>query len=183
MTQSDGLMQTAQPKAQALQSSIAGRSLLRQHSKGDHAKRTPASSPSSATSSTLVDRPKDLFAPYDGACNTKPIVQESLRPKRQRHQSNLTEHQKTIAGLWYQEMFLDNILDGQGIWRSKRSLYDQSKILAEEYNKNGRTRIEWSTKIADLVRIATNPGNSGKSPELTLPTLFSSRSFPRILGS
>ncbi|SGY20454.1 BQ5605_C016g08057 [Microbotryum silenes-dioicae] len=36
-------------------------------------------------------------------------------------------------------MFLENIRDGQGIWRSKRSLYDQSETFAAEYNKSGRT--------------------------------------------
>ncbi|SGY12809.1 BQ5605_C011g06613 [Microbotryum silenes-dioicae] len=150
---------TAQPKGQALQSSIAGRSLLRPHSKGDHAKRTPSSSSSITTSSTLATGPKDLFAPYDGAHNTKSIVQEFSKPKRQRHRSDLTDQEKKVAGLWFQKMFLENILDGQGIWRSKRSLYDQSETFADEYNKSGRTRIEWSTKIADLAWIATNSGN------------------------
>ncbi|SGY50636.1 BQ5605_C001g00909 [Microbotryum silenes-dioicae] len=60
---------------------------------------------------------------------------------------------------------LPSILDGQGIWRSKILLYDQSETFAAEYNKSGRTRIEWSTKIADLVRIAITPGNSDRFQE------------------
>ncbi|SDA02415.1 BZ3501_MvSof-1269-A2-R1_Chr12-3g03585 [Microbotryum saponariae] len=41
-----------------------------------------------------------------------------------------------VAGAWFQTIFMQNILDGQGLWRTKRSLYAQSQLVAEVYNEN-----------------------------------------------
>ncbi|SCZ88032.1 BZ3500_MvSof-1268-A1-R1_Chr2-1g04144 [Microbotryum saponariae] len=130
-------LQTPQPKAQALQSSIAGQALRRNPPQGRVASRTPGSSSSFARSSPLVKRNLDVNAPYDGAHNRKPIDQETLDSKPNRRQaSDLTLEQKMVAGAWFQTIFMQNILDGQGLWRTKRSLYAQSQLVAEVYNEN-----------------------------------------------
>ncbi|SDA02997.1 BZ3500_MvSof-1268-A1-R1_Chr11-1g03253 [Microbotryum saponariae] len=66
--------------------------------------------------------------PYDGAHNRKPIDQETLDSKpNHRQASDLTLDQKMVAGAWFQTIFMQNILDGQCLWRTKRSLYAQSQ--------------------------------------------------------
>ncbi|SGY12254.1 BQ5605_C011g06443 [Microbotryum silenes-dioicae] len=143
---------TPQPKAKALQSSIAGQATRRNPPQGRVASRTPGSSSSFARSSPLVKGNLNVNAPYDGAHNRKPIDQETLDSKPTRRQaSDLTLEQKMVAGAWFPTIFMQNILDGQGLWRTKKSLYAQSQLVAEVYNENAERPIEWSSKIADLI--------------------------------